>query len=303
MSNATDVIVQTSPQAEPARTSIARRQWRKFARNPIGVIALVILLGILATALLAPVLAPHDPDAIALSLRLRPPVGQERYVAGYFLGTDKVGRDILSRLIYGSRTALLVAFSSVILSLGIGTIVGLLAGYFRGKVDAVISIVIDIFMAFPFILLALAVVAVLGPGLWKLVAVIGITTWTDFARVVRSETLAIREKDYVAAANALGGKHLRILIRHVLPNVVSSVIVLSTLAVARTILLESSLSYLGMGVPPQIPDWGYMLADSKENILSHSWLAIFPSLAILLTVLSVNLVGDRLRDVLDPKID
>lgn len=196
-----------------------------------------------------------------------------------------------------------MAFASVILSLVIGTILGMLSGFYRGKVDAVISIVIDIFMAFPFILLALAVVAVLGPGLWKLIAVIGITTWTDFARVVRSETLAIREKDFVGAATALGGKSLRILFRHVLPNVASSVIVLATLAVARTILLESSLSYLGMGVPPQIPDWGYMLADSKDNLQSHPWLAIFPGVAILLTVLSVNLVGDRLRDVLDPKID
>lgn len=283
--------------------SLAQRRWRKFARNPVGVLAMLVFAAIILMALFGPYLAPHDPEATSLSLRLRPPVGQERYVEGYFFGTDKVGRDVLSRLIYGSRTALLIAFASVVLALIIGTLLGLLAGYFGGKVDAVISVIIDIFMAFPFILLALAVVAVLGPGLWKLIAVIGITTWTDFARVVRSETMAIGTKDYVTAAHALGGKSFRIILRHVLPNVASSVIVMATLALARTILLESSLSYLGMGVPPHIPDWGYMLADAKENLQSQPWLGIFPSLAIMLTVLSVNLVGDRLRDVLDPKVD
>jgi ABC-type dipeptide/oligopeptide/nickel transport system permease subunit len=283
--------------------SLAQRRWRKFTRNPIGMVAMVVFLIIVILAIFGPYLVPHDPAATDLTLRLRPPMGQERYVQGYFLGTDKVGRDVLSRLIYGSRTALLVAFASVVLALAIGTVLGLLAGYFRGKVDAVISVIIDIFMAFPFILLALAVVAVLGPGIWKLIAVIGITSWTDFARVVRSETMAIGTQDYVTAATALGGKSGRILLRHVLPNVASSIIVMATLGLARTIILQSSLSYLGMGVPPHIPDWGYMLADSKENLQSQPWLGIFPSVAIMLTVLSVNLVGDRLRDVLDPKID
>lgn len=304
MSDANAGAAKTEAQSAgvPGRSQ-ARRVWRKFLRDPISLLALLILILIIVTAVIAPMVVPHDPEATALGLRLRPPVGQDRYAPGHYLGTDKVGRDILSRVIYGSRTALTVAFSAVLLALVIGTALGVMAGYFGGWVDSAISTVVDVMMAFPFILLALAVVAVLGPGVGNLIVVIGVTTWTDFARVVRSETMVLREKDFVHAAGALGAQDLRILVRHVLPNVVSSVIVLGTLAVARTILLESSLSYLGLGVPPSIPDWGFMLADSLSYLTQAPWLGIYPGLAILLTVLSVNLVGDRIRDVLDPKVD
>lgn len=285
--------------AEASRTSQVRRLWQKFAHDPLGMAALVILLLVIIAALFAPWLTPKDPVKTALTLRLKAP----GVVAGYVLGTDKVGRDVASRVIIGARTALTVAFASTIISLLIGTLLGLLAGYFRGWVDGVISVIVDIMMAFPFILLALAVAAVLGPGMWKLILVIGATSWTDYARVVRSEALILREKDFVTAARAMGGQNWRILFKHLLPNCFASIIVLSTLALARTILLESSLSYLGLGVPPTIPDWGYMLADSLQYIVQAPWLGIYPGLAILLTVLSINLVGDRVRDVLDPKVN
>lgn len=280
-----------------------RRLWNKFKRDPLGLVALALLLLIFALSALAPLVAPKDPDDANLSRRLRPPIGQERYVEGFYLGTDKNGRDILTRVIYGSRTALFVAFTSVAIAVVIGSSLGLIAGYVGGKVDSILMTIVDIMMAFPFILLALAVVAVLGPGLWNLIFVIGATTWTDYSRIVRSETLSLRSKDFVVSARAQGATDLRIILKHVLPNTTSSIIVLSTLAVARTILLQSSLSYLGLGVPHSIPDWGFMLADSLQYIQQAPWLGIYPGLAILLTVISVNLVGDRLRDVLDPKID
>lgn len=280
-----------------------RRLWNKFKRDPLGLVALALLLLIFAASLFAPLIAPKDPDDAHLSRRLRPPIGQERYVEGFYLGTDKNGRDILTRVIYGSRTALFVAFTSVALSVVIGSTLGLVAGYVGGKVDSILMTIVDIMMAFPFILLALAVVAVLGPGLWNLIFVIGITTWTDYSRIVRSETLGLRSKDFVVSARAQGATDLRIILKHILPNTTSSIIVLSTLAIARTILLQSSLSYLGLGVPHSVPDWGFMLADSLQYIQQAPWLGIYPGLAILLTVISVNLVGDRLRDVLDPKID
>lgn len=289
--------------AQTPRKSQVRRQWRKFLRDPLSLLALVMLLAIFTMAVLAPVLAPHDPTAVSLSRRLKPPIGGEGYVEGYYLGTDKVGRDVLSRVIYGSRTALTVAFSSVLLAAVIGVVLGLAAGYYGGWVNTIISTLVDIMMAFPFILLALAVVSVLGSGMGNLITVIGITTWTEFALIVRSETMVTREKDFVHAARALGGRDRRILSKHVLPNVLSSVIVMATLALARTILLESSLSYLGLGVPAEIPNWGFMLADSLQYLIQAPWLGIYPGLAILLTVLSVNLVGDRVRDVLDPKAD
>lgn len=288
---------------ESKHRSAWQQLWPRFRRDPLSLISLLVFLLIVLTGIFAPLLAPHDPEATALSLRLRPPIGGDRYEPGYYLGTDKVGRDILTRVIYGSRTALTVAFASVFLSAVLGSIIGLLAAYFGGWADSLINTLVDIMMAFPFILLALAVVSVLGPGLGNLIVVIAVTTWTDYARVVRSEALAIKTKDYVQAAWAMGGNDIRVIFKHVLPNCMSSIIVLSTLAIARVILLSSSLSYLGLGVPPSIPDWGYMLADSLVYITQAPWLGIYPGLAILLTVLSVNLVGDRIRDLLDPKID
>ena len=193
-----------SQNADSPRKSQARRQWRKFLRDPLSLLSLVVFLAIVGMAVLAPLIAPQNPEETALSKRLKPPVGNEEYVEGYYLGTDKVGRDILSRVIYGSRTALTVAFSSVLLAAAIGVIFGLAAGYYGGWIDNILSTIVDIMMAFPFILLALAVVAVLGAGVDNLIIVIGITTWTEFALVVRSETMVVRERDFVQAATTLG---------------------------------------------------------------------------------------------------
>lgn len=281
----------------------AARLWRKFARDPVAIAALALVAAVLLIAASAPVLAPHDPNHVQLSKRLRPPAWSEGGSPEHPLGTDEVGRDVLSRVIYGSRAALMVGISSVLLSVVVGNALGLVAGYFRGRVDALITILIDVMMAFPFILLALAVYAVLGSGIGKLIAVLGLTGWTDYARVVRAEALYLRERDFVLAAQAAGGGSLRVLWRHLLPNTLPTIIVLSTLSLARVILLESSLSFLGLGIPPTIPGWGYMLAQSLQYVTRAWWLGTWPGLAILMTVLGINVVGDRVRDVLDPKVD
>lgn len=293
----------TAPEPAPAAAAPARSRWRRarsrFARDPVGLLGLVLVAAVVAMAVLAPVLAPRDPMATSLVNRMKAPGA----VPGYPLGTDELGRDVLSRVIYGARISLVVSASSVVLSVALGTWLGLTAGYFRGWVDQVVSILVDIFMAFPFILLALAVIAVLGPGLLKLIAVLGITGWTDYARVVRAETLALREREFVGAARAAGATHRHILVRHLLPNVAPTVLVLATLALARVILLAASLSYLGLGVPPNTPDWGLMVSRGQLNLARAWWTVAFPGAGILVAVLGINLVGDRLRDILDPKLD
>lgn len=285
---------------ESGRTA---RLWRKFARDPVALVALAIVVLVVGVAVAAPVIAPYDPIQVQLGKRLHPPAWSTGGSWDHPLGTDEVGRDVLSRVIFGSRAALLVSASSVLLSVLVGNALGLVAGYFRGRIDAAITIVIDVVMAFPFILLALAVYAVLGSGMGKLIAVLGLTGWTDYARVVRAEALYLREREFVLAAQAAGGGSPRILWRHLLPNAVPTIIVLSTLSLARVILIESSLSFLGLGIPPSIPGWGYMLAQSLQYVTRAWWLGTWPGLAILLTVLGINLVGDRVRDVLDPKVD
>ena len=248
--------------------------------------------------------SPFDPNMQFPSEARAAPLstleGSGRFV---LLGTDQVGRDLLSRIMHASRVTLTVAFAAVLVSCLIGTTVGLLAGYFRGWFDIIAMRWVDIALAFPFELLALSVVAVTGPSLTVVIIVLGLRIWVVYARVVRGSVLSIREKDYINGARAAGASELRIITKYLLPNVVTPVIVVSTLYVGRMILIESSLSFLGIGVPPPTPTWGGILGDGRGYIDTSWWIAFFPGLAIMVTVLSVNLLGDWLRDYLDPKIE
>ncbi len=278
------------------------RAWRRFALNPAAVTGTLILLVVVSAALAAPWVAPHDPAKQSLLHRFTPPVWQTGGTATYPLGTDQVGRDVLSRIVHGARISLLVGVSAVIVSLLVGVTAGLVGGFVGGKVDTVIGTVVDVFLSFPQILLALAFVAALGPSLVTIIVVLGLTGWERYARVVRAEVLALREKEFVEAARAIGVGRLRIIFRHVLPNTVSSIVVLSTLQVAQAILAEAALSFLGVGSGRSYPTWGQMISLGRDFVTVAWWLPTLPGFAILATVLAINLVGDRLRDALDPRV-
>jgi peptide/nickel transport system permease protein len=275
---------------------------RLISKSKSAIIGLTLLLFSITMALLAPVLAPYDPGEQNLDARLQPPAWLDGGSLQHPLGTDHLGRDILSRIIFGSRISLLVALIAVAVSGTLGTLLGLAAGYWRGKIDSFIMLLADVQLAFPFILLALAVMAVLGPGLRNVIAVLGITGWVAYGRLLRAEVMALSSREYVEAARALGQKDSKIMLRHILPNIMPSVIVMASLRVANMIIAESSLTFMGLGVEPHIPTWGSMLADGRAYITSAWWLATFPGLAIMLTVLGVNLVGDWLRHTLDPRL-
>jgi ABC-type dipeptide/oligopeptide/nickel transport system permease subunit len=287
---------------EAVRPAAGSRAWRKFVRAPAAIVGGVILLIVIGAALAAPWITPHDPAKQSLIRRFTPPVWAAGGTAAHLLGTDQVGRDILSRMIHGARISLLVGVLAVVVSVAIGVTLGLLSGFLRGRVDAVIMTVVDVTWSFPQLLLALAFVAALGPSLVTIVLVLGLTGWERYARVVRAEVLALREKDFVEAARALGVGSTRILLRHVLPNTFSSIVVLSTLQVAQAILQEAALSFLGVGSGRTYPTWGQMIALGRDFVSVAWWLPTFPGLAILATVLAINLVGDRLRDALDPRV-
>ena len=277
------------------------RAWRRFAWNPAALAGMLILLVVAAAALAAPWVAPHDPAKQSLLRRFTPPMWQTGGNAAYPLGTDQVGRDVLSRIIHGARISLLVGVSAVLVSLVVGVSAGLASGFMGGKVDTAIGTVVDVSLSFPQILLALAFVAALGPSLVTIIVVLGLTGWERYARVVRAEVLALREKEFVEAARAIGVGRLRIIVRHVLPNTVSSIVVMSTLQVAQAILAEAALSFLGVGSGNAYPTWGQMISLGRDFVTVAWWLATLPGLAILVTVLAINLVGDRLRDALDPR--
>ena len=272
-------------------------------RRRIGLTARVgiaILVGVALAAIFAEAIAPSAPDAQLLTSRLDPPswLGGEH---GYILGTDQLGRDVLSRVIYGSRVSLIVGLAGVVLSGTLGVTLGLVAGYFGGYWDRVIMRITDVQQAIPALVLAIAVVAVLRPSLLNLIIVLAVTTWVAFARVVRSEVLALRETLFVEAARVVGARDRRIIARHILPNVAASIIVIGSLTVANLILFEASLSFLGLGVPPPTPTWGRMVFDGMEYVSTAWWIPLFPGVAVMLTVLGSNLVGDWLRDALDPR--
>jgi len=279
-----------------------RRVLRELFRNRAALIGLVILVGVATSAILAPAVAPYDPIVQEIALRLKPPGWTVPGGRTYLLGTDHLGRDILSRLIFGARVSLIIGLSAVALAGTLGTLIGLVAGYRGGRVDDFCMRLTDTMLAMPFILLALAVIAVLGPSLRNIIFVLGITSWVSYARVVRGEVLTLRTREFVSAARALGSSGGRIVFRHLLPNVLTPVIVIATLEVARMIILESALSFLGLGVQPPTPTWGGMLADGRAYLSTSWWLATFPGLSIMLTVLGINLLGGWLRDVLDPRL-
>ena len=290
----------------PGRTP-ARRAWvmllTRLARRRTALFGFVVVGIVLLAAVFAPLLAPFDPLAQDIGQRLREPGWQDAQGRLHPLGTDHLGRDILARVIHGSRVALLVGLAAVLISGLLGMAIGLLSGYFGGRVDDFFMRLADIQLAFPFILLAIAVIGVLGPSLQNIIIVIGVSSWVVYARVVRGEVLSIREREFVQAAIALGSRDGRILVRHVLPNAFTPWLVVATLDMARVIVIESALSFLGLGVQPPTPTWGGMLADGRVYLSTAWWLATFPGLAILVTVLGINLFGDGLRDTLDPRLN
>ena len=286
----------------PVRVDSGSRAWRKLARSPAALVGGLVLLAVAVAAIGAPWVAPQDPAKQSLIRRFTPPVWAPGGSAAYPLGTDQVGRDILSRMIHGARISLLVGVSAVAVSLTVGVLLGLVSGFFGGRIETAVMTIVDVWLSFPQLLLALAFVAALGPSLVTIIVVLGLTGWERYARVVRAEVLALKEKEFIEAARALGVGAPRIILRHVLPNTFSSIIVMSTLQVAQAILQEAALSFLGVGTGSAYPTWGQMIALGRDFVTVAWWLPTFPGLAILLTVLSINLVGDRLRDALDPRV-
>ena len=270
--------------------------WRYFKRRRMAVGSLVIIVIIFLVAGFASFLSPYDPGKTNVAFKLKSPSFQ------HYLGTDNLGRDVFSRMLYGSRVSLSVGFVAVAISVGIGILVGAMAGYYSGWVDSLLMRFVDVMLCFPSFFLMLTVVALLGPSLFKVMVVIGITSWMGTARFVRAEFLSLRERDFTQAAKALGVKDFRIIYRHILPNAMAPVFVTATLGVASAILVESGLSFLGFGAQPPAPSWGNILTEGRAYIFDAWWLTVFPGFAILVTVLSFNLVGEGLRDAIDPRL-
>jgi peptide/nickel transport system permease protein len=274
----------------------------RLLRNKPALISAIFLIIVVIAAVAAPLVAPHDPFAIKVIQRMKPPGYINSAGDSFLLGTDSLGRDVLSRIIYGSRISLTVGLLAVAISGAVGLLIGLLAGYFGGLVDDIFMRLADIQLSFPTILLALAILAVLGGGLDKLILVLGLTGWVQYGRIVRSQVLSIKTDEFVLAARATGERQWRIIFQHILPNIWSPIIVIASFTVASNIVAEASLSFLGVGVPPTTPSWGAMLADGRQYIGVAEWLTIPAGLAISATVLSINILGDWLRDFLDPRL-
>jgi peptide/nickel transport system permease protein len=287
-----------------ARPQTDRRdsQWaiaaRHFRRNKPALVGLAVILILYLVALLAPILAPYDPIAqndIANTGYLTPS-------AAHWLGTDKFGRDVMSRMIYGSRISLSIGFIATAISITIGTMIGAIAGYFGGRIDAILMRFTDMVLAFPRLVLLILIVALFSPSIAVIIIVLGLTQWPGTTRIVRGDVLSLREREFVQAARSLGFGRMRIILRHLIPNVLAPVIVAATLGIGNTIVLEAGLSFLGMGVQAPTPTWGSMVADGRDNLIGAWWVATFPGLIIVLVVLAFNLVGDGMRDALDPRL-
>lgn len=274
----------------------AHRFVRVLRRNAMFILGLIIVLGVTFAAVFAPLIAPFDPNELHLDAILKAPCAE------FPLGTDRLGRDVLSRLLYGGRVSLWVGFVAVGISISIGALLGLVSGYFGGLVDEIVMRFVDIMLCFPSFFLILAVVAFLEPSLFNIMVVIGLTSWMGVTRLVRAETLTLREREFVSAARLAGTSTWRIMTRHILPNAMAPVTISAILGIGGAILIESGLSFLGLGVQPPQASWGNMLMDGKSVIEEASWLSLFPGLAILITVLGYNLLGESLRDFLDPRL-
>lgn len=270
--------------------------WEMFYKNKLALAGLGIVLLLFAVSLLSPVLAPYDPGAIDLKNVLAPPS------TDHWFGTDQLGRDVLSRMIWGARISLKVGFVATGLAIIIGMILGAVAGYYGGWIDATIMRFVDIMLCFPTFFLILAVIAFLEPSIWNIMIVIGLTGWMGVTRLVRADFISLRERDFVRAARALGANDARIIFIHILPNALASILVAATLGIAGAILTESALSFLGIGVQPPTPSWGNILTAGKDNIDIAWWLSLYPGLAILITVVGYNLLGEGIRDASDPRL-
>ncbi len=276
--------------------------FRKLIRNAGALLSLIVLMTVVLAGLFAPLVSPHNPTDQQAARRLMPPAWAEHGSQEYPLGTDQLGRDILSRMIYGARISLLVGVAAVLVSGVVGVALGLISGYYGRWLDSLIMRLADIQLGVPTLILALAVVAVLGPGLRNVILVLGLTGWVTYGRLVRGEVLSIRQSEYVTSARALGSTDGHIIWRHVLPNIMPSIIVVATFEFARMIINEASLSFLGLGVTPPTPTWGGMIADGRTYIYNAWWVSTMPGIAIVLTVLAANVFGDWVRDVLDPQL-
>lgn len=281
--------------------SIFRRNLASFAANRLAMGSAIVVVLFVLMAILAPWVAPQDPNETDLFRRLQPPAWVEGGEWAYLLGCDALGRDILSRIIYGARISIFIGLAVIFVATVIGILAGLASGYLRGWVDVVISRIVDILLGFPYLIFAIGLMAMMGPGLWNIILALAYKEWVIPARVVRGETLATRELEYVEAARALGASRWHIMLREILPNILSPVIVVSTIRMAHVIILEASLSFLGLGVQPPTASWGSMVADGRAFILEAWWVSTFPGLAILLLVLAINVASQGLRDAFDPR--
>ena len=298
MTAAANTAVAVASSARRRRPLSVLRGSRRIA----AAAALVVLASVSLGAAAAPLLTQHQPGTIDIANRLVAPAWASGGRAGHPLGTDQLGRDVFSRLAFGARVSLLVGLSAVAISGVIGVALGLIAGYYGGWFDDVIMRLADFELAFPFILLAIAILAALGPGLEKVILVLGLTGWAQYCRLTRAQVLGLRETEFVEAARTIGASTARILKRHVLPNALAPVIVIASFSVAGVIIAEASLSFLGLGVPPAVPSWGGMLSEGRAYIERAWWLVTFPGLMLMLTVLSINVLGDAIRDALDPRL-
>jgi len=288
------------------RWGVLLRSWKEFFRELVGhptaliggIIVLVYVLG----AIFAPQITVHDPTLGDLHLRFTPPAWMEGGSWEYPLGTDAQGRDLLTRIIYGARVSLLVGFLSVSISVFIGGTLGALAGYYRGRLDAIVSRLADLLLAFPFLIFAIGVMAFMGPGFANLILALTFKGWVEFFRLVRGEMLSEKTQEYVEAARVSGLGNLALIVREILPNIIQSMFVLGTLRMGDMIIMEASLSFLGLGIPPHIPAWGSMVAAGRDYMLVAWWVSTFPGIALLILVLSINIFGEGLRDILDPRL-
>jgi peptide/nickel transport system permease protein len=288
-------MVKALPLTKSRRASLSA--WQRFLKDRWAVAALLFLAVLAVVLVIGPAVAPHDPLKTNLGMRLKPPG-----TPGYLLGTDELGRDVLSRLLYGARPSIGVGFAAVGVAMLVGVPIGLLAGYFGGLLDTVVSRIVDVLLAFPYVLLAIAIVAALGPGLFNAMLAVGIAGVPYYVRIVRASALALRDQEFIQASRALGAGHGRILFRHVLPNALSPLIVAATLDVGWMITAAAGLSFLGLGAQPPQPEWGVMLSDGRQYVGVAPHLALVPGFAIFSVVLALNLVGDGLRDALDPRL-
>jgi peptide/nickel transport system permease protein len=292
-------LVAPAADVRPSKLSIL---FKKMWQLRMGVVGLVLVVLLVGSAIFAPLVATHDPLEQDILARLVPPSFLAGGEEAYLLGTDQLGRDLFSRIVYGARISLMVGLSAVFVSMIIGVLMGLAAGYFGGKVDAVVDFLVNAMLAFPFILLAMTLVIVMGASMENIILALGLSNWPIFARVTRIETMKLREQEFVLAAVAQGLSHLRIILKHILSNLAAPILVIATVEIARAIIRETFLSFLGLGIQPPTPSWGLMLAEGRNYMLTVWWLSTLPGFAIFLAALGINLVGDALRDLLDPRM-